>query len=321
MGKFGAIRGLACLLAFSAVLQAQQYVFRAFRQTEGLKNIDITSLTMGRFGFLWLGTENGVYRFLGSSFQHFGPEQGIGELDVLDVLADPDGTVWAGTEKNLYRWDGQRFLPAGREPIPIVGPRRMIVEDAHHLLIVQNGRLYRLEHDPEGRMLSFLPLFSDRLLASMPDLNRVTSLSVVREPRNGLRVWAGCGKGLCTWPVNESRDPDDSGVTEWGRNKGLAADSWADVILDRTGTLWAGGTTHVAVLRPGSARFADRSIPGSDSDTIYPHAPLIEDREGRVLAPTEVGLARWEGCVTNASVSSRCCTKDGSRPPEADLQE
>ena len=26
-------------------------------------------------------------------------------------------------------------------------------------------------------------------------------------------------------------------------------------------------------------------------------------------------------CVTNASVSSRCCTKDGSRPPEVGLQE
>lgn len=32
---------------------------------------------------------------------------------------------------------------------------------------------------------------------------------------------------------------------------------------------------------------------------------------------TEVRLA----CVTNASVSLRCCTEDGSRPPEIGLQE
>jgi len=31
--------------------------------------------------------------------------------------------------------------------------------------------------------------------------------------------------------------------------------------------------------------------------------------------------ARRAGCVTNASASSRCCTKDGRRPFEADLQE
>ena len=31
--------------------------------------------------------------------------------------------------------------------------------------------------------------------------------------------------------------------------------------------------------------------------------------------------ARRVGCVTNASASSRCCTKDGSRPPEVGLQE
>jgi hypothetical protein len=30
---------------------------------------------------------------------------------------------------------------------------------------------------------------------------------------------------------------------------------------------------------------------------------------------------RRAGCVTNASASSRCCTKDGSRPPEVGLQE
>ena len=31
--------------------------------------------------------------------------------------------------------------------------------------------------------------------------------------------------------------------------------------------------------------------------------------------------ARRAGCVTNVSASSRCCTKDGSSPPEADLHE
>ena len=40
-----------------------------------------------------------------------------------------------------------------------------------------------------------------------------------------------------------------------------------------------------------------------------------------VLNRLKGGGARRVGCVTNASVSSRCCTKDGSRPPEADLQE
>jgi diguanylate cyclase (GGDEF)-like protein len=301
MGRFGSIRGLASLLMFAAVLHAQQYVFRAFRQAEGLKSLDIRSMATDRSGFLWLATENGVYRFLGSGFVQYGAEQGIAEPYVLDVISDPDGTIWVATEGNLYRWDGQRFLPAGSDPIRIEGQRRIAVEDARHLLIVQNGHIYRLKHDAMGRMLSFLPLFSDRMLASMPDLGKVLSLSVVHDPHSGVHVWAGCGNGLCTWFSEDSQAsghparPGDVAVTEWGKDKGLAEDQWADVLLDRAGTLWAAGATHVAVLLPGSARFVDRAIPGPARESLYSHAPLIEDPEGRILVPAEDGIARWNG--------------------------
>ena len=298
MARSGLIRVLACWLAFSAILHAQQYVFHAFRQAEGLKNVSIDAMTADRLGFLWLATENGVFRFLGSGFERYGPEQGIAEPYVLDLISDSDGAIWASTEKNLYRWDGQRFFPAGPDPIRIDGQRRMVVEDARHLLVVQKGRLYRLEHDAAGRMLSFLPLFSDRMLASMPDLAHVAGLSVVREPGNGLRVWAGCGKGLCSWQDGEAGNlaqPREGGVTEWGRDKGLAVDRWEGVFLDRAGTLWAAGVAHVAVLPLRYARFVDRSIPGRSLAGFYSHAPLIEDPEGRILAPAEEGIARWDG--------------------------
>ncbi|MGB9409321.1 MAG: two-component regulator propeller domain-containing protein, partial [Terracidiphilus sp.] len=202
---------------------------RAFRQTEGLQNVSIDSLTTDSSGFLWMGTENGVYRFIGSGFERYGAEQGIAEPYVLDVIADSNGAIWASTEENLYRWNGQRFLSAGRDPIRIEGQRQMAVEDERHLLVVEKGHIYRLEHDAEGRMLSFLPLFSDRMLASMPDLGKVFSLSVVHDLHSGVRIWAGCGNGLCSWLGGESggaAQPRDGGVTEWGKDKGLAADLW-----------------------------------------------------------------------------------------------
>jgi diguanylate cyclase (GGDEF)-like protein len=283
---------------FSVAAPAQQYAFRAFRQAEGLNNLSVSSLQTDRAGYLWAGTENGLYRFLGFGFERYGPEQGIAELDIRDVVSDQDGTIWVATEGNLYRWDGQRFFPAGRDPIVVAGPRRVAVEDARHLLVVEKGHLYRLEHDTEGRMLSFLPVFPDSLLASMADLAYLRGLTVVREPGNVLRIWAGCGSGLCSWvdqtAANGAR-PQDGDVTEWGKENGLAVDRWENVLLARDGTLWAGGFAHVAVLPPGAARFADRTIPGSGPQSEYSHAPLIEDPEGRILAPAEEGIARWDG--------------------------
>jgi len=114
MRRIGSIRVLVCWVALSAILPAQQYVFRAFRQAEGLKNLAVNAIAKDRDGFLWVATENGVYRFRGSDFERFGPEQGIAEIEIRDVVADPDGTVWIGTLHNFYHWDGRSFfLPGG----------------------------------------------------------------------------------------------------------------------------------------------------------------------------------------------------------------
>jgi diguanylate cyclase (GGDEF)-like protein len=298
MARSGSIRVLAFLLAFSAVLNAQQYVFRAFRQAEGLRNLAVNAMAMDSQGFLWLATENGVFRFSGSNFERYGSEQGIGELDAIDLLADPNGTIWVATEENLYRWDGQRFFPAGRDAIHILGQRQLAVEDARHLLVVDHMRLYRLEHDTEGRMLSYRPVFPDSVVAAMPDLAKVSSLSVVAGPSNGERIWVGCGRNLYSWHESETNgrlQASGFGVEAWGGDKGLPGDQWENVVRDRSGTIWAAGRHHVAVLLPGATHFTDRSIPGSDPDGTYGHAPLLEDPEGRMLAPTEDGIARWNG--------------------------
>jgi diguanylate cyclase (GGDEF)-like protein len=316
---------LVLVLTFSAALQAQQYVFRPFRQAEGLKNLAVNGVVADHHGFLWVATENGVYRLLGSSFERFGPEQGIAELNVRTVLVAPDDTVWAATFGNLYRWDGHRFVAAASQPIPVASWNGIVVEDAHHLLIVDRHRLYRLENDGQGRMISFRPVFSDSQLKAMPDLAGVSSVSMVHDALTGIQIWIGCGKELYSW---SERDAGSQGqlpngkIVEWGPEQGIAGDVWEGVFLDHAGTLWAGARNHVAVLlrQPGSSlagssqagssqagfsqagsrqagssqlrKFQDRSIPFSGA---YAHAPFAEDRENRVLAPSEDGIARWDG--------------------------
>ena len=300
MRKTVPIRAIACWLALSAGLQAQQYVFRPYRQAEGLKNLAVNALATDRKGFLWVATENGVYRFLGSEFVRFGPEQGIAEVDIQALVVDQNDTVWAGTGDNLYRWDGDRFVPARSTPIHISAWNSMAVEDAHDLLIVEGRRLYRLAFTDRNQVLSYLPVFPASLANSTPNLSKVFSVGVVRDPLTGPHVWIGAGKNLYCWTDRSPGGPihpENGNLIEWGKQQGIPEDTWAGVLLDRAGTLWAGGRYHVAALLPGAARFVDRSIPGSNPGNIYPHAPLIEDREGRILAPTEDGIARWNGAA------------------------
>lgn len=287
MRRLASIRVLACWLVLSAILSAQQYVFQAYRQREGLQNLAVNALTTDTSGFLWVATENGVYRFLGSNFEQYGKDQGFFERGIQDIYTDPSGIVWAGTAGNLYRWDGQRFLPVGKNPIQIQGAQRLVAEDASHLLVVDNERLYRLEHDAQGRMLSYTPVFNGQMLAAIPALNHLSSVNVV----GGQAVWLGCGKKLCSWFHGQ-----EGAVTQWGTKQGVPDSIWHAVVLDHEGGLWAAGQQHHVILLPrGKARFVDRSFPGPDPNSVYQHASMVVDREGGVVVSTEVGISRWEG--------------------------
>ncbi len=298
MVRSGAIRILAFWLGLSTAVQAQQYVFRAFRQAEGLKNLAVNDLAADRHGFLWVATQNGIYRFLGSGFERFGPEQGIAELNVRAVLVAPDDTVWAATLANLYHWDGHRFVAAGRDPIPLSSLKDIVVEDARHLLIVKGGRLHRLEHDDQNHTIGFAPVFTADQIATTPDLGQVSSVSVIRDSAAGVQVWIGCGKSLCSWAepaAGSGVRPLAGKVVEWGEKQGLANVLWESVILDHAGTLWARGQDRVSVMPRQGGRFVDRSIPGTGGVSVGGDGPLIEDREGRVLGPLDDGIARWDG--------------------------
>lgn len=288
---------LACLLLIAAGAGAQRYVFQAYRQPEGLKNLSVNTMTIDPKGFLWVATENGVFRFLGSGFERFGTEQGIAEIDVRSLVVDTDGSVWAGTEGNVYRWDGHRFQAAGTTPIHVQNEFSMAIEDSRRLLIVDRKRLFRLERDAQGRMLSYTPLFSDAAIAAHPGLGDVSSVSTVKEPGSGVQIWFGCGKGLCSWADHPAgSQPNFNDVVEWGHSRNLPDDRWDGVLLDRAGTLWAGGAFHVAALQRGSASFIDRTIPGSAPNSSHSsHAPMIEDSAGEIFAPANAGLARWNG--------------------------
>lgn len=294
--RSNAIRAMAVVcLALPIGMLGQQYAFRAYRQAEGLKNLSINAMTTDQDGFVWLATENGVYRFLGSGFMRYGAQQGIAGIDIRDIYADPGETVWAGTDEGLFRWDGQRFTAATTRATGIATLRSLAAEDAQNLLVVDNGRLYRLEHNASGKTLSYRPVLSDALVASNPELAQTFSVSVVNDPVHGREIWAGCGRRLYSWPDSRGTEPYEGPMTAWGEADGLRADQWQTVLVDRAGTIWAAGQRSIEVKPRGAARFEDRSIPGSAMESFYGHAAMIEDPEGRVLAPAGGGIARWDG--------------------------
>src|SRR4051812_23896331 len=100
---------LLLMLLCAPVAQAQQFSFRQYAQQDGLSNLSVTALIQDRDGFIWVGTENGLFRQDSSDFKRFGNAEGFEGTFVHSILEDSAGRLWVGESHDLYLRDGERF--------------------------------------------------------------------------------------------------------------------------------------------------------------------------------------------------------------------
>jgi ligand-binding sensor domain-containing protein len=87
--------------------------FKVYGADHGLGNLSPWALAQDRVGFIWVGTEDGLYRFDGHRFQSFGLKHGLPSSFVDNLHVDSEGILWAGTYKGLSYLKEDRFLDAG----------------------------------------------------------------------------------------------------------------------------------------------------------------------------------------------------------------
>src|SRR5262245_21182199 len=90
-------------LAWAVLLPAQRYSFREYGTREGLHNLAVLSLLQDSTGFLWAGTQNGLYQFDGVRFHEYNLSHGLPGNYVDSIHQSKDGTLWVGTQSGLYR--------------------------------------------------------------------------------------------------------------------------------------------------------------------------------------------------------------------------
>jgi len=288
---------LAC---FSSAL-GQQFSFTRYGQDEGLRNLDVFDLVQDNAGFLWVATENGLFRYNGADFQHFGPTEGIGESLVLGLHKDTAGRIWVTTNDHLYVFDGTHFHPAPLESARMqFGAGQIITSiDPGHLLFIARGTLMLLSEarGPSGqRTWRAEPFFNEDDIQTLPALGKVSSVLAPAGNATGRVLWFGCGRSLC-------RLQDPLGANAAGRvqvysaSQGLPADSWTCLFQSREGDLWVRSRKHVRILAHGESQFRSRDLPSGSEAGIYNGSGILtmeEDPQGAVLTQTNRGLARWE---------------------------
>lgn len=263
---------ITALLSASA-LYGQRYNFKFYGEEEGLQSLAVQVVLQDRAGFLWVGTQNGLFRYDGNRFAGFGKTDGLPDAHIESLHESIDGTLWVGTRSGLARRSNERFekVPLGAT-VGIVG-REGIASDAMGNLYVATER----------------GLVSGTLSEKGTQFKLVSSgapaTSVYVDAQD--RVWFGCGKGLCTL--------DGGRAHESGAELGLPPQRWDAILGDLDGNLWVRSEKFL-YERAAGGRFVERpGLPESSNST----PTLAMDPGGKLLAPTYKGLARqsdrgWE---------------------------
>jgi diguanylate cyclase (GGDEF)-like protein len=263
-------RAFAFLLLVSGVLRAQEYSFRTFGTAEGLNNLAVRQVFQDRGGFIWVSTENGLFRYDGDRFEAFGPAQGIPISSVAAFGEAPDGSLLAGGAFGLYHLRGNSFekIPAG---FNAVSPFQGIQSDGKgHTFLGTDAGLIELYSEPghDG--------FSERKFPQTPGTSGPSVDGVLVD---GDILWYGCGHELCRM--------DRDGTRLFGRENGLADYALMAIRKDREGCVWVRTKNHAVFVLP-AAQTEFRSPPAPLPTTVI--GTPGTDADGRILLPSPDGL-------------------------------
>ncbi|MGD0757274.1 MAG: EAL domain-containing protein [Candidatus Sulfotelmatobacter sp.] len=268
-------RAFGFLLLVSGVLCAQEYSFRTFGNAEGLNNLAVRQVYQDRGGFIWVSTENGLFRYDGDRFEAFGPAQGIPISSVAAFGEAPDGSLLAGGAFGLYHLRGNTFEKL-KVSFNTVSPSQGIQSDGKgHTFLGTDAGLIELHSEPghDGFAESRFPR---ALGTSGPSVDGVLV--------DGDILWYGCGHELCR--------VDSDGTRVFGRESGLPEYALMVIRKDHEGNVWVRTKNHAVFLLPaGETEF--RSPPAPLPTSVI-GTPGI-DADGRILLPSPDGLLIQDG--------------------------
>ena len=150
---------MTALAAVAAALAADEggrapfegrFEFRSFTKEDGLEDLSVECVIQDRVGFIWVGTDDGLFRYDGSRFRKFGHRDGLPRLRIFQLHETGDGRLYVATAGGVevFSAEGQHLgtIPVSRAPqnIAFAGPNKKT------LYIVGRGAAYKVQLLAQG---------------------------------------------------------------------------------------------------------------------------------------------------------------------------
>jgi signal transduction histidine kinase/ligand-binding sensor domain-containing protein len=307
----GAFLWSPALVALNPSLDITQYGHTAWSYREGFQTGAVYAIAQTADGYLWLGTQSGVFRFDGVRTVPLPLPAGhrLANTQVGSLLVARDGTLWIGTLDGLMSWNKSGQLTE----YPSIGRRRI-----NALLQDRQGTVWAgtALGGPAGRLCA---IRADNTDCYGDDGSLGGSVQSLYEDSEGA-LWVGAYSGVWRWkPGSPTRYLETTLLSRGtlaqgahgsglivGTNSfrqivggrvmdypvpGLPLSFYAAGLLrDHNGGLWIGTVAQGLLHSYGgkTSRFTHNDGLSSDQVKV-----LFEDREGSIWVGTVEGLHRF----------------------------
>jgi len=259
----------------------------------GLGAVTATAMGQDSQGYLWIGTQTGLYRYDGARARKMTEVEPLIGHYVEDLVIAPDGTAWFAGNRGIAHYKNERFESLAIPPsaLPLGSGTQLFAVDGKGIVYALLFKRGILRVDPQNPAQA-------RVLGEAEGI-RETASGIVRGDDDS--IWFTFGTHLAHLEAGSSRVDVDPRVQ-------IPKERVVALVWDATHTLWLRTASRLARLDPEHHRihFAETAIGPTDDVEGKP----VLDQQGRLLVPSSAGLywqqtnGRWRVITTKQGIAS-----------------
>lgn len=284
------------LASISATAQPSPMFFQHLGLRDGLSQSTVTSVVQDAYGFVWIGTENGLNRYDGNAVEHYFREHddatGLASDFIWSIAPDANGDLWLATVGGgVARWDRSTdsFEHFRHDPS---NSNSLASDDIRTLTLDRHGAVWI---GTNGAGLDRLDPTTAQVTHFQPDPGnprglKGSSIYAIHEDRSG-QIWVGTEAGL------NHLNPESGEIVAFTHDPAnpfsLSDEHVVTILEDGQGVLWIGTANGgLNKLDRVTERFTHFRYDADDPRTLSDEhvRAILEDDAGRIWVGTANGL-------------------------------
>jgi len=255
-----------------------RYTIQRLEEQFGLGVVTATAMGQDAQGFLWIGTQTGLYRYDGARAKKMTEVESLTGHYILDLLIAPDGTAWFAGSRGIAHYKDGKFeklaIPESAMPLGI-GSQIFAVDSKETVYAV---------------------LFKQGILRIDPKRPAEAVILGTGEPK--VENVAGIARGAddsiwFTYGTHLAHIAKGSTTIEVDPRIQVPKERVVALVFDGDWRLWLRTVARLARIDPSlhKIRFESAGIGTAHEEEGKPSL----DRQGRLLVPSSAGLFWQEG--------------------------